>query len=88
MTQKKKLLRFPCIFPLKVMGLASAEFEGAVIQIVRAHAPDLGEGAVKIKHSKENKYESLTITILAQDQAQLDAIYHDLAACEHVIMTL
>jgi len=38
--------------------------------------------------SKTGKYTSITITITAHSKDQLDAIYLDLTACEHVTMAL
>ncbi|MCA1804370.1 MAG: DUF493 domain-containing protein, partial [Xanthomonadaceae bacterium] len=41
------LLEFPCDFPIKAMGLAVEGFDLQVTELVRRHAPDLGEGAVR-----------------------------------------
>lgn len=81
-------IQFPCEFPIKAMGLATAELELTVVQIVRRHAPDLGEGAVRQRPSTNGKYVSITVTVTARSQAQLDAIYRDLSACEQVLMAL
>ena len=81
-------LQFPCTFPIKAMGLATANFDAEVVAIVRRHAPDLSETAVTVRPSAEGKYLAVTVTIHAGSQAQLDAIYHDLVACEQVLMAL
>ena len=81
-------LELPCPFPIKAMGTAEAGFEELVVQIVRRHAPDLGEGAVRQRPSTNGKYVSITVTVTARSQAQLDAIYRDLSACEQVLMAL
>ena len=65
MSTQETLLEFPCSFPIKAMGLADAEFEARVIELVRKHAPDLGEGAVRSVDSKGGKYLSVTITVQA-----------------------
>ena len=39
-TEKKSLIEFPCTFPLKVMGAVHPEFESAILETVRKHAPD------------------------------------------------
>ncbi len=82
------LLEFPCDFPLKAMGLACDEFEIAVIEIINRHVKNLAEDALKIKPSKTGKYTSITITFTAHSKEQLDAIYIDLTACEHVSIAL
>lgn len=85
---QESVIQFPCDFPIKAMGLASAGMDLIVVEIVRRHAPDLGEGAVKHRPSANGKYVSITVTVRAHSQAQLDAIYQDLTACEHVLMAL
>ena len=85
---EETLLEFPCQFPIKVMGKASDEFELAVLEIFKRHVPDLAEDAIKQRPSGKGNYLSITVTINATSKAQLDAIYMDLSACEHVTMTL
>ena len=86
--EEETLFEFPCEFPIKCMGLNNSAFEGAVIEIMNRHVPDLGEGAITTRASKEGKYCALTITITATSKQQLDAIYMDLTACDHVNMSL
>ncbi len=82
------LLEFPCEFPVKAMGLACDELEVAVIEIVNRHVENLSEGALKMKPSKTGKYTAITVTITAHSKEQIDAIYMDLTACEHVSIAL
>ena len=82
------LLEFPCEFPIKAMGLACDEFEIAVIEIINRHVDNLGEGALTMKPSKNGKYTAITIRITAHSKDQLDSIYMDLTACEHVSIAL
>ncbi|MGA7802621.1 MAG: DUF493 domain-containing protein [Gammaproteobacteria bacterium] len=81
-------LQFPCSFPIKAMGRAGGDFEGQVVAIVRRHAPDLGEGAVRTRQSAAGSYLSVTVNVRARSRDQLDAIYRDLTACEQVLMAL
>ena len=81
-------IEFPCDFPIKAMGHARGNFELTVLEIVRRHAPDLTEAAFKSRSSRNGKYLSVTITVRAQSKQQLDAIYMDLTACEHVLMAI
>lgn len=87
-SEKPSLLKFPCEFPIKIMGKADLNFQAAALGIVRKHAPSLGEAAIESRYSKENKYISLTVTIQATSQEQLDEIYHELNAHELVLMVL
>ena len=88
MSEQDTLLEFPCNFPIKAMGLAVDDFEAQVIALVRKHAPDLGEGAIRTVDSKGGKYLSVTVTVRATSREQLDNIYRELTACEQVLMAL
>lgn len=81
-------IEFPCDFPVKAMGLATEILHATVMEIVCKHAPDTEAAALKTRPSSNGKYLSVTITVRATNQAQLDAIYMDLSACEQILMTL
>ena len=81
-------LQFPCEFPIKAMGKSDCKLDIIVVEIIRKHVPDLAEGAVHTRDSKEGNYISVTVTVNATSRAQLDAIYQDLVDCEAVIMAL
>jgi uncharacterized protein len=76
------LLEFPCRFPIKAMGLAGAEFEALVVEIVARHVERLEDVEVRTRHSRGGKWVSVTVTIEARSREQLDAIYRDLTAHE------
>ena len=82
------LLEFPCEFPIKAMGLACDALEISVIEIINRHVDNLNEGALRMRPSKTGKYTAITITITAHSKQQLDNIYIDLTACEHVTIAL
>ena len=86
--EEDTLFVFPCEFPVKCMGLTGPAFEIAVVEIMNRHVPDLGEGAIKSRLSKEGKFSAITVTITATSKKQLDAIYMDLTASIHVKMSL
>lgn len=85
---EKPVLEFPCQFPIKVMGHAQEDFESLVATLVRQHVPDLGEAAIRSRPSKEGNYIAVTVVVNATSREQLDAIYYELTACEHVLMAL
>ncbi|MDR2876851.1 MAG: DUF493 domain-containing protein [Chromatiales bacterium] len=82
------LLEFPCEFPIKIMGRAGIDLDALVYALVRPHAPDLGEGAIRSRLSAQGNYQSVTVTVIAQSREQLDDIYRALTASEHVLMAL
>ena len=81
-------IEYPCKFPIKAMGLATETLHLSILDIVQRHAPEANENALKAKPSSNGKYVSITITITAHSRSQLDAIYTDLTACEHILMAL
>ena len=88
MSEQETLLEFPCEFSIKAMGLATPEFDAVVVEIVRQHAPDLGEGAAHIRPSSGGKYLAVTVTINATSKKQLDTIYQALTDHKLVLMSL
>jgi len=86
--EQDTLLEFPCEFSVKAMGLTSPDFDLAVVEVVRRHAPDMTEGCISSRPSKSGKYTAITVTIQATSKQQLDAIYQDLTDHKHVLMSL
>lgn len=87
-TNNETLLEFPCEFSVKAMGLNEPDFHEVVVQIVRRHCPELGEGCATTRPSKNGKWISVTVTFEATSKKQLDSIYMDLTAHERVTMSL
>lgn len=85
--EQKMPLQFPCIFPIKVMGLNSEDFATVVLTIFHRHfAAD--QISCSSRLSRGDKYLSLTVTLTVQSREQLDALYGELNAHELVLMTL
>jgi putative lipoic acid-binding regulatory protein len=74
------LLEFPCEFPLKIMGAAVDGFAQAIAAVVLEHAPDFETASIEMRASSGGKYLSLTCTVRATSQPQLDALYRALTA--------
>lgn len=87
-TEEESYIPFPCEFPIKVMGYATVEFEAEVISIVRSHLPKNDTMKFNTRQSRQGNYTSITVKIIAQSKAQLDAIYQDLTANEKVLVAL
>lgn len=82
------LLEFPCDFPIKVIGKADRDLDSLVFRLVRAHVPDLGEGAIHSRMSRNGNYHAVTVTIRATSRAQLDDVYRSLTAHADILMVL
>ncbi len=81
-------LKFPCVFPIKVMGRAQDGFAQAVSAVVVKHAPDFDPAALEMRASKEGNWLSLTATVNAVSREQLDDLYRELVAHPMVKMVL
>jgi putative lipoic acid-binding regulatory protein len=86
--EKTQLLEFPCSFPIKTMGRDDSGFRNAVLAIVEKHAGELPENTIRIAPSRTGKFVSVTITIEASSQEQLDNIYNELTAHDDVMISL
>ncbi|MEC7875594.1 MAG: DUF493 domain-containing protein [Pseudomonadota bacterium] len=82
------IMEFPCRFPIKVMGIASDDFDIVITDIIKKHVSGLSEDAVKSRLSHEGNYVSVTVIIEAESRQQLDNIYFDLTEHEMVLMAL
>ena len=87
-TPPEQLLEFPCSFPIKTMGKDENGFQDTVIGIVEKHAGNLPESSIRTAPSRNGTFLSVTMTIEAQSQQQLDDIYRDLSDCEDVLVSL
>lgn len=88
MSEQPSLLQFPCVFPIKVMGLAADDFDALVYSLVLRHAPQLAENAIRTRPSSGGKYLAVTVTLQAESQQQVDAIYRELTGCDRIVMVL
>jgi uncharacterized protein len=86
--QTKSALKFPCEFPIKVIGWNQAKFEEEVILILQKHVPDLAVEKITTRLSSGSKYRSMTSTFTAQSREQLDGLYIELTAHRLVLWVL
>ncbi len=88
MADRKSLIEFPCRFPIKAMGRNQSEFEAHVLQIISAHVEDIAADDIAIQPSKNGNFLSVTVTVDATSQEQLDRIYRTLSSSEKVLYVL
>jgi len=81
-------LKFPCAFPIKVMGRTQDGFAQAILGVVHRHAPDFDAATIEMRASSAGNYLSLTCTINAVSREQLDGLYRDLSAHPMVAFVL
>ncbi len=84
----QSLLEFPCDFPIKIMGRESAAFRSLAREMVEKHAGPLNDNRVQSALSRNGSFVSVTVTVHAQSQQQLDDIYREISAHVDVLMAL
>ncbi len=78
MSETGSLLQFPCDFPIKVVGVRSEGFAQQIVALVQVAMPDFRPETVEMRASQGGKYLSVTVTVTARSQVQLDALYQAL----------
>lgn len=84
----RDLLTFPCRIDVKAVGRHNARFEALVHSIVSKHIPKDGLLSSRSRASSGGKYLAVTLTINADNRAQLDKIYSELSRCKDVLIAL
>ena len=87
-TAENTPLEFPCRFPVKAMGKNSVSFRDQVLQIISRHVEQVREEDVTTRHSSSEKFLSVTVIVAVDSRKQLENIYAELHAHEHVLWTL
>lgn len=81
---EKAELKFPCDFPISVMGLNVPEYKEKIFAILKKHVPELEENNLQTAFSANKKYCSLKTRFTAQSREQMDELYRELTANELV----
>ena len=81
-------LVYPCEFPIKMFGNNHLEFIAAVERVIEEHVPREDWALTKKTPSKNERYVSYTVVIIARDRVQLDKVCAAVTECPHVIMAL
>jgi len=62
------------------MGKRVENFAQAIVDVVKAHAPDFDVTTLELRASREGNYLSVTATINATSREQLDNLYRALTS--------
>ncbi len=82
------LLEIPCDFLIKMMGRDTPEFRELARELIEKYTGPLDNNAIQSTLSRNGRFVSITATINAQSQQQLDDIYRAISAHEDVLMAL
>lgn len=86
--QEAPRIEFPCLYPIKIIGVASLDFQQQVITTVEKHTGKISTDLIELQASKKNTYVSVRITIAATGVDQLRNIFNDLNTINSVKMVL
>ena len=87
-TEPESPLKFPCSFPIKVMGRHEGDFEALVVALVSSHVGEIPSASVRSRASSNGRFLSVTVTVMAESREQLDNVYRTLTASEQVLLVL
>lgn len=76
----ESLIKYPCEFPIKVMGKQAPDLAQVLSDLVREFDPQFDPATVEMRPSKGGNYMGLTFTIHATSREQLDNLYKALHA--------
>lgn len=85
---EESAIEFPCEFPIKMMGRNLPEFRVTARALVEKHAGAVADSAVQESLSRNERFVSVTVTVTATSQQQLDDIYRDVSSHDDVLMAL
>jgi len=81
-------LKFPCSFPIKVMGRHEGNFQALVVAMISDHFGDIPAESVRSRESSTGRFLAVTVTVTAESREQLDNVYRTLTASEQVLFVL
>lgn len=86
--QQPEGLTFPCVYPVKAMGLTSEDFPDHVRGLIAPFVDDLSDNRVRTRASSGGKYTSVTVEVVAADRAHLERIFTALHNDDRIVWTL
>ena len=72
-------IKYPCSFPIKIMGAKADGFVHAITHIAHQFDPTFDAASIELRTSSGGNYLGVTITITATSRDQLDALYRALS---------
>jgi len=87
-TPEPPRILFPCHYTLRIVGDAVEDFQQQVVAAVTEHAELAPDTGVRSRPSRNGRFLSVTLTILATGEPQLKSIHAALQATGHVHMVL
>jgi uncharacterized protein len=77
--ESASLIKYPCLFPIKVMGEKVDGLVHAITTMAKALDPAFDASTIELRESKGGKYLGVTIHFNATSREQLDEVYRTLS---------
>jgi putative lipoic acid-binding regulatory protein len=77
--EKKSLIEFPLLFPIKVMGQRVDGFVHALTVVAKSFDSNFDASTIELRDSSTGKYLGVTLHVWTTDQAHLDELYRTLS---------
>ena len=81
-------ISFPCVYPIKVIGVDTEQFASQVLEIIARHDTTVDASKVSEKTSQSGKYRSLTVELFATGEPQIRTIFDALRNLPQVKLVL
>jgi putative lipoic acid-binding regulatory protein len=86
--RKDSLIEYPCIFPIKVMGVKVDALVPTMTALALQFDPFFDATTIELRESSGGKYLGITLSITATSREQLDNLYRALSSHPLVKMVL
>ncbi|HET9678744.1 MAG: DUF493 family protein YbeD [Buchnera aphidicola (Tetraneura akinire)] len=80
----QEMLKFPCFFTYKIIGLSRPELVDQIIKVIQLCIP--GDYIPQIRSSNKGNYLSISITICAKNFSQIEKLYNEISKISMVRM--
>lgn len=81
-------LEFPCCYPIKAMARASGAIAEEILQLLREDGFDPDPKRLRIRPSRNGRFEAITVEVEVESRASLEAAYARVRAIDGVVMML
>ncbi|MFV8571767.1 YbeD family protein [Marinobacter sp. SBS5] len=85
---KAPKIEFPCDYVIKVIGDSAPDFIDVVAAIVEKHSPGIDKADITVNDSRNGRFCSVRVKIVATGEPQLKALFEELKATGRVHMVL
>lgn len=86
--QETPKIEFPCLYPIKIIGVASPGFRESAVKVVERHAGSIDPNLIEVNPSKGKNYVSIRVTIAATGIEQLQTLFEELKTLPETKMVL